>query len=277
MTLPSPLPGTIRLSAYSPSPKEGDPAISSRTIMLTTGPAQHQSGLQGQDWQLARYLDASGKMMPVLADVKVTARFTDRKLNGSAGCNRYFGSYSTDNADQISFSSDIGTTKMACVPPVSEQERQYLAHLPAVAAFQLQDGSLRLVDRDHKVVLEYMAVKPLMLEDTHWQATGINNGRGGVVSSKATQLATARFKDGKVSGHAGCNSFRATYEISGKQINIGPVMTTRKHCSEPTGIMAQEQQYLQALARAHVYNLKPDRLELRDENGSLQVSYRVRK
>ena len=54
-------------------------------------------------------------------------------------------------------------------------------------------------------------------------------------------------------------------------------MTTRKHCAEPDGIMEQEQQYLQALVRAHAYTLKPDGLELRDENGSLQVRYRVQK
>jgi len=41
--------------------------------------------------------------------------------------------------------------------------------------------------------------------------------------------------------------------------------------------MEQEQQYLHALARARTYALKPDRLELRDENGALQVSYRVQK
>jgi heat shock protein HslJ len=52
-------------------------------------------------------------------------------------------------------------------------------------------------------------------------------------------------------------------------------MTTRKHCAEPDGIMEQEQHYLQALARAHAYTLKPDRLELRDRDGSLQVSFRV--
>ena len=268
--LPASLPGTIRLSAFSPSPKEGDPAITSRSIMLTLLTA---TGLEGHDWKLGRYRNESGEMTGVIADTTVTARFKDGKLSGSAGCNRYFGSYTRGADNQLSFSTNTGVTMMACAPPVSEQERQYLERLSAVVAFQLEDGSLRLLDKDQQVVLEYAAVKPLTLENTQWQAAGINNGRGGVVSSATTELATARFQDGKVSGHAGCNSFNASYEITGDQITIGPAMTTRMHCAEPDGIMDQEQEYLQALSRVRVYELTDTGLKLRDEKGSLQVDF----
>jgi heat shock protein HslJ len=39
--------------------------------------------------------------------------------------------------------------------------------------------------------------------------------------------------------------------------------------------MQQEQEYLDALARVRTYSLKTGRLELRDENGALQVGYRA--
>jgi len=230
-------------------------------------------GLEAPDWQLNRYRDASGQMMPVLPDTKVTARFRDGELGGSAGCNRYFGSYTLGTDDKLSFSTPMGTTMMACVPPVSEQERLYLKDLSAVVAFQLEDGSLRLLDKDRKAVLEYTAVKPLALEGTPWQAAGINNGRGGVVSSATTRLATARFNDGKVSGQAGCNTYNASYEITDDRISIGPAMSTRMHCAEPDGIMDQEQEYLAALSRARVYELTDSGLKLRDEKGSLQVNF----
>lgn len=58
-------------------------------------------------------------------------------------------------------------------------------------------------------------VKPVTLEDTNWQAGGINNGRGGVVSGTSTHLSTALFANGMVSGSAGCNHFKASYEIGG--------------------------------------------------------------
>ena len=52
-------------------------------------------------------------------------------------------------------------------------------------------------------------------------------------------------------------------------------MTTRRQCVEPEGIMAQEQQFLQALTVARQYRLTEGRLELRDSKGSLQVSFSV--
>ena len=130
---------------------------------------------------------------------------------------------------------------------------------------------MRLLDKDRKAILEYSAVKPQALESTLWQAAGINNGRGGVVSTATTRLATARFEDGKVSGHAGCNTFNASYEITDDRISMGPAMTTRMHCAKPDGIMDQEQEYLAALSRARVFELTDNGLKLRDANGSLQV------
>ena len=248
-------------------------------LLLFSGPGLAadgpQVGLETSDWRLDRYLDASGQMTAVLPDATVTASFMGGKLSGSAGCNRYFGNYNTGTENQLSISTHIGATMMACAPPVAEQERQYLERLPVVVVFQLEGSSLRLLDKDQRAVLEYSAIKPLTLEGTHWQASGINNGKGGVVSSANTHLATARFEDGKVSGHAGCNSFNASYEMTGDQITIGPAMTTRKHCAEPEGIMEQEQEYLQALSRVRVYELTDTGLKLRDEKGSLQVNFVV--
>lgn len=274
ITLPRPVPGTIRLTAFSPSPKEGDAAISSRSIMLSTQPlSDNQTGLEAPDWRLSRYLDVSGKVIPVLADTAVTARFRDGRVGGSAGCNRYFGGYTVGTEDQLVVSANMGTTMMACVTPVAEQERLYLQHLSAVAAFELEGESLRLLDQDQKALLEYTAVRPLTLEGTPWRAAGINNGRGGVVSTATTALSTAEFTGGKVSGHAGCNTFNASYEITDDRISMGPAMTTRMYCAEPDGIMDQEQEYLAALSRAQVFELTDNGLKLRDENGSLQVNF----
>ena len=160
---------------------------------------------------------------------------------------------------------------------MSARRYHFLAVLSLVDAWQLREQSLLLLDKDRQIVLKFVAAKPATLEDVSWQAIGINNGRGGVVSAENTHLATAVFAYGKISGNAGCNDFTAAYEIEGDQITIGRAMTTRKHCAEPHGIMEQERQYLQALARVHTYTLKPNRLELRDENGSLQVSFQPQK
>ena len=64
ITIPPPVPTEIRLIAFSPSPKEGDAAITSKPVVLkTTGPE-----LENIRWQLDQYLGDLGEMTPVLPE-----------------------------------------------------------------------------------------------------------------------------------------------------------------------------------------------------------------
>lgn len=272
ITLPRPVPESVRLIAFSPSPKDGEAAITSAPLMLVTS-SGHGPGLEDTRWQLSQYLNESGDLQPVIPGTVIDARFAAGKVSGSAGCNRYFGGYTWGKNNQLVFDSRMGSTQMACAQPVASQERRYLALLSGVNSREIRDGLLVLLDKQGQIVLEYSAGPPLILENTSWQASGINNGRGGVVSSATTQRVVAMFVDGKVSGSAGCNNYSASYSINGAQISFGPAMMTRRQCAEPEGIMAQEQAFLQALATATQYTLTADQLELRDGNGSLQVTF----
>jgi heat shock protein HslJ len=271
ITIPRPAPDTFRLVAYSPSPKEGDITITSEHIVLRN----NAPGFELRDWQLQQYLGDAGEMSLPLPATLVSATFNKEQINGSAGCNRYFGAYSRETNNRLTLTSAIVSTQMACEPAVSAQEQRYLALLALVSGWQRQGESLLLLDEKQRPIVRFIAAEPVTLEHTLWQARGINNGRGGVVTSNNTRLATAVLVDGKISGNAGCNRFTATYEINNGKITIGPAMTTRKHCLKPDRIMQQEQQYLDALARAHTYIRKQDTLELRDRNGSLLVGFHV--
>lgn len=111
------------------------------------------------------------------------------------------------------------------------------------------------------------------LEASDWQLKRYRDASDQMLPVLPDTTVTARFNDGKVSGHAGCNTFNASYEITDDRISMGPAMTTRMHCAEPDGIMEQEQEYLAALSRAQVFELTDNGLKLRDENGSLQVNF----
>jgi len=272
ITLPGPVPGSVRLIAFSPSPKDGEAAISSAPVLLVTGDVPAPA-LEGFQWKLSEYLNESADLQAVLADTVIDAQFTDGKISGSAGCNRYFGGYTSGPGAKLVFDDRFGSTQMACPQAVAAQEHHYLVLLSGVNSREIRDGQLLLRDKQGQLVLKYTAESPLTLENTSWQASGINNGRGGVVSSATTPQVIAMFAAGKVSGSTGCNNYSASYEISDSQITIGPAMTTRRQCSEPEGIMAQEQEFLQALAAASQFKLAAGRLELRDSNGSLQIIF----
>lgn len=272
VTLPTSVPESVRLIAFSPSPKEGDAAITSKPVVLVTSSAGSPS-LEGTSWRLSEYLDESGELQPVIPGTVINVRFADGKVSGSAGCNRYFGGYTSGENNQLLFDGQMGATQMACEEPVAIQERRYLALLSGVNSRKIDDGMLLLLDKQGQLVLKFSVESALTLENTSWQATGINNGRGGVVSSATTARVIAMFTNGKVSGSAGCNNYSASYEVNGSQITIGRAITTRRQCADPAGIMDQEQQFLEALAAATQYRLTADRLELRDGKGSLQVTF----
>lgn len=227
-------------------------------------------------WRLLEYRNESGEMTSVLDQTKVNVKFSGGEMGGTAGCNRFFGSYVLGEANQLTLGSEMGSTQMACEPEVMDQEQRYQALLGQVAAIDRVDDHLLLKDADSTTLLKFVATEPAALENTEWQAAGINNGKGGVVSTATTYLSMAMFAAGQLSGMGGCNQFTATYETEGDQITIGPAAATRMFCNEPEGIMDQEQQYLEALGRASTFSLTPEKLELRDEGGSLQVSFHVK-
>jgi heat shock protein HslJ len=252
-------------------PAGNDGSDSNRPVPLSGS----GDGLENVDWHLRQYLGETGEMLAVLPETTVDARFSNGRIDGSTGCNRFFGTYTGGEDNRLTPGSGFGATRMACPPAIARQEQRYLALLPLMASWQRHDDTLQLLNKDREPVLEYTAARPAVLQGSSWQASGINNGRGGVVSGKHTHLATATFSNDTISGSAGCNTFTASYQADGNRLSIGPAATTRKLCAEPDGIMQQEQEYLDALARVHTYTLKTGSLELRDENGSLQVGYRV--
>ena len=103
----------------------------------------------------------------------------------------------------------------------------------------------------------------------------MNNGRDAVESTAATESVTAEFgSDGALSGFAGCNTYNATYALSGDDgISITGVATTRMACEDEA--MTLETQYLAALEKATTYTISGTTLTLRDSTGATQVTYQL--
>jgi heat shock protein HslJ len=266
ISLSRPVPAKIKITSFSPSPKDGEAAINSQSIVLTI-----DNPLLKTQWQLEQYLQPLGQLTGVLPKTKITAEFEDKKISGSAGCNRYSGGYQL-NKSEITFPGPITATMMACSTEISTQEQHYLKVLSGVASYQLQQNKLILLDKEQQTILIYRYIQSIALENTHWQAIIINNGRGGVVSNANTHLVSAQFSDSEIKGNAGCNQFSANYVVNNHQLKIGPVRTTRKYCSEE-GVMDLEQQFLMALKQSTQYEIKADKLRLRNANGSLQIGF----
>jgi heat shock protein HslJ len=240
-------------------------------LAACASPGSQQGGggdLTGKVWALSQLM---GK--PLVAGSGISAEFTaDGKISGSAGCNRYSGTY-TVSGNNITIASPLATTMMACEQAVMDQESAYLKALGDAKTYAVSGSQLTLSDANNTVLATYNA-QTQDLAGTSWEAIGYNNGKQAVVSVMAGTTITANFgTDGNLSGNAGCNDYNGSYKVTGNQISIGPIASTQKYCNDPAGVMDQETQYLAALGTAATYQIEGSVLELRTKDGALVADY----
>jgi len=104
--------------------------------------------LVGSAW---RVVEIAGE--PTDADVATTFEIAaDGAIDGSGGCNRYFGNAEIDADGGLRFGG-IGATRMACPEPIMAQENRYFATLEEVSGFRLADGTLAFTGPDDAVLV----------------------------------------------------------------------------------------------------------------------------
>jgi heat shock protein HslJ len=116
--------------------------------------------------------------------------------------------------------------------------------------------------------------KPVSLVGTSWTATSYSAGETSLRTPLEGSAITAEFgEDGTISGTAGCNSYSGPYEVSGEAIEIGEVVSTLMACTEPEGIMEQEQTFLGALKNAERFQHQGEILVLFDSRGNRLIEF----
>lgn len=91
-----------------------------------------------------------------------------------------------------------------------------------------------------------------LLQGAEWKVEEIG-GASLVAGSKVT-LDFA--PDGRVSGHASCNSFRGAYALTGEGLAISKVAGTRMMCE--AALMDQERMFLEALGKVQNFSITAD-------------------
>ena len=93
-------------------------------------------------------------------------------------------------------------------------------------------------------------VATLRLPGSEWRLEDL--GGSGVIDNIQAILAFP--EAGKVAGNGSCNRFFGSAEISGNNINLGPLASSRMAC--PEAVMNQETKYLAALQAAERFEWK---------------------
>jgi heat shock protein HslJ len=255
-SLPVPVAGAVSAAVL---------AVTAGTAVATNSQVSAASPLTGKIWVLS---SLGGK--PPLEDTELTSEFTaKRRVSGSAGCNRYAGTYKV--AGNSIRTSPLATTQKACADSIERQETAFLKALSGARSFAVGGATLTLRSAGGRRLATFQA-QTQALAGTSWDVLAYNNGKQAVVSVLAETTLTAAFgKSGSLTGFAGCNDYNATYKAAAPKITITQVASTRKHCEEPAGVSDQETSYLAALETAATYRVEGSRLELRTVDGTLAV------
>lgn len=226
------------------------------------GSAASAAAIEGTTWRLASLPGHDAAFLAAVPD-GVTVRFEGGALQAFAGCNRLRGGY-TVAGDRLTLGPMAGTM-MACPPPVGDVEDAVVRALTGTQRFAVAGDTLTLTS-DAGSALAFTKVPPPVLDGTSWIVTGFNNGRQAVVSPLTDTVLTLSFRDGRVSGDAGCNTFGGTYTLDGDRLAIGRLATTRKACPGK-GVMEQERQYVAALEAVTTWTIDRGLLDLHRGDG----------
>ena len=109
--------------------------------------------LDGTSWELVSLAGAD-----LIPGSRITLAFAGDELNGIAGCNHYFASYSLNGAGDLHISA-MGMTAMACLEPegIMEQEVTYANTLSAAVKAVCQGSQLRLQNAAGQEILTFSA------------------------------------------------------------------------------------------------------------------------
>ncbi len=110
------------------------------------------------------------------------------------------------------------------------------------------------------------------LDGTSWELVSFNRNK-----PLGHRPITLKFQSGfKVSGNAGCNRYSGLISLKGSnRINMdlsqkefdedkNRILTTKMYCPSPSGLMDQEQSYLEQLANSRHYSIVGDTLKIKD-------------
>ncbi len=140
---PTPEPSTPPMGAIN----EALTAPASNQVPTSTMPPAVEIPLTGVEW----VVKTMGK-----DDIKENAPYIvlqdDGRIVGKAGCNQFSGNYLLEGSG-LNFPQGFMATKMMCGEASMATENAFLAALPTVSQWSIEDGVLSLIDNQGVVIL----------------------------------------------------------------------------------------------------------------------------
>ena len=161
----------------------------------------------------------------------------DGKVSGFGGCNRYTGTFTTDDKASLKFNQPLAATKKMCLGVTVEDA--FFAATSTVDGYKIADGKLILKKGGEEVAVFKASNATACANGKSdlygdWTMVSVKSAAGETLTAdKPENTPTVKLdKDGKVSGFGGCNRYTGTFTTDDKtslKFNQ-PLAATKKMC-----------------------------------------------
>ena len=225
--------------------------------------------LAGTQWRLLAEGDWEGDAPSV-----TLVFLDDYRAAGVAACRDYFATYGASEG-RIGFPwmSMVGSSYVSCSDEIRRLEGRFTTALSRARDYSVDKdaGSSRLMIRTSRgKTLTFEPLLPAVesIADGNWVLKAfvkVHVTESGMRLLRVTNPLqgpeiTVSFREGGVSGSAGCNSYSAQHSISDAEIAFTSPRVTRRACAAPDGVMQQETRFLNLLPSLTKFHIYGDRL-----------------
>lgn len=118
-------------------------------LLLSCNSRKENASLFGNKWMLESIDGRTIKLQEATSEVYMVLEAEMNSVNGKAGCNRFFGTYTCGDSARLTFSG-MGATKMAC--PDMDIELQFFKALDSTRNFLIEGDKLSLKGENDNVL-----------------------------------------------------------------------------------------------------------------------------
>lgn len=116
---------------------------------------------------------------------------------------------------------------------------------------------------------------PFDLAGTQWTLTSLVENGVTQTPPAGVSITLELSRDGKASGHSGCNTYSGAFQTQGEIIKFGALATTMMACADPKA-MEFEGVYLGKLYSAQLFERRDDQLTMMFADGKGRLVFRAR-
>jgi heat shock protein HslJ len=238
-------------------------------VMMTgCGPSADGKFLEAQEWRATtiEYNTYGGTN-------DITAKFSDGKIVGSTGVNRFTATYKLEPNRRITITMGE-TAKGAGTQEQMLNEQQFLGALASAKSYAADEKALTLFSGTGLAVASFEANVALPLTGTTWKMLSFSNGKGGMSQPDGSSAVTVVFKsDGTLSGSAGLAGYHGKYTTSGSTLKLTSPLVSQE--AGGPNLAVQDSSFLTALQKAASFTIEGNNLIIKDAAGAVAVEYQA--